>query len=107
MITNNLLEWHGESWSTMNAWNGNGFECYACHRQFSKNAHLDQHLKSPVHLQQIYHCPNKSRCGLQFKTLAAMFNHLESESCGYIKFARVQNNVGNFLSTQQRTIGFV
>ena len=107
MITNNLLEWHGETtWSSTSAWNGNQYECYLCHRQFAKNADLDRHLKSPTHLQQIYHCPNKMRCGSQFKTLAAMFNHLESESCGFIKFAGVQKNVGNFLSSGQRTIGF-
>ena len=106
MITNNLLEWHGESWSTQNAWNGDEYECYLCHREFAAQQHLDQHLKSPAHLQEIYHCPNKLRCGSQFKTLASMFNHLESESCGFIKFNGVQKNVGNFLSGQQKLLGF-
>ena len=106
MITNNLLEWHQETWSTDQAWNGRGFECYLCHRQFAADRHLDQHLSSPAHMQKIYHCPNTLECGSQFTTLAAMFNHLESESCGYIKFKGVQRNVGSFLSGKQKTIGF-
>ena len=46
------------------------------------------------------------RCESQFKTLAAMFNHLESESCGFIKFNGVQSNVGDILAGNQRLIGF-
>lgn len=52
IFTNNLLEWHGP-WSASKAWNGCGFECYLCHRQFSGQRGLDQHLKSPVHMQEI------------------------------------------------------
>ncbi len=57
-------------------------------------------------MQELYHCPNKVRCGLQFKTLAGMFNHLESESCGFIKFNGVQSKVGNILAGNHRLIGF-
>ena len=57
-------------------------------------------------MQEIYHCPNKMRCGSQFKTLASMFNHLESESCGFIKFNGVQSNVGSILAGNQRLISF-
>lgn len=108
IITNNLLEWHGEAetWSIDNAWNGHTYQCYLCRRQFAAMGDLDRHLKSPAHMQEIYHCPNKMRCGSQFKTLAAMFNHLESESCGFIKFSGVQSNVGGFLAGNQRLIGF-
>lgn len=67
---------------------------------------LDQHLKSPTHLREIYHCPNRARCGAQFKTLAGMFNHLESESCGFIRFDGVQRNVVPILAGNQRLIGF-
>ncbi|KAI4185736.1 MAG: hypothetical protein LQ346_005833 [Caloplaca aetnensis] len=105
-ITNNLLEWRqGETWSAGNAWNGRGYECYLCHRRFNNTRNLAQHLKSPAHMHEIYHCPKRA-CGTQFKTLAAMLNHLESESCGFIKFGGVQRNVGGILSGQQRTIGF-
>ena len=57
-------------------------------------------------MQEIYHCPNKMRCGSQFRTLAGMFNHLESESCGFIKFNGVQRNVAGILAGKQRLIGF-
>lgn len=106
IITNNLLEWHGETWSTENAWNGHTYQCYLCRRGFTATGDLDRHLKSPAHMQEIYHCPNKVRCGSQFKTLAGMFNHLESESCGFIKFSGVQSNVGGILAGNQRMIGF-
>ena len=109
IITKNLLEWHeGESstWSPNQAWNGRGYECYLCHRQFRGTPDLEKHLKSPVHMQNIYHCPNKRECTKQFKTLAGMFNHLESESCGFIKFDGVKAGVGNVLMGGQRLIGF-
>lgn len=105
LITNNLLEWHEETWSTDHAWNGCGYECYLCCRVFHGMSDLDKHLKSPTHMQDIYHCPN-GRCGSQFKSLAGMFNHLESESCGFIKFDGVQRNVRPILAGSQRLIGF-
>lgn len=106
LITNNLLEWHEDaSWSPNSAYNDNRYECYICHREFGSMRGLKQHLDSPVHKQEIYHCPNKIQCGSQFKTLAAMFNHLESGSCGFMKFSAVQKNVNGFLMGQ-RTIGF-
>ncbi|KAG8529016.1 uncharacterized protein KY384_006706 [Bacidia gigantensis] len=104
LFTNKLLEWKDdreETWSTSNAYNGHDYECYLCHRCFRAPAHLDQHLKSPAHMQQIYHCPNSKNCGLQFKTLAAMFNHLESESCRFTKFEAVQRNMTNFFNGGQ------
>jgi hypothetical protein len=62
-ITNNLLEWRqGETRSAGNAWNGNGYERYLCHRQFTPSTGLNNHLKSPTHMQELYHCP-KSACG--------------------------------------------
>ena len=106
IITNNLLEWHEGTWSTKDTWNGHTYQCYLCRRGFAAVGDLDSHLKSPAHMQEIYHCPNKVRCGSQFKSLAGMFNHLESESCGFIKFAGVQSNVGGILAGKQRLIGF-
>lgn len=101
IITKKLIGWHEETWHTGNAWNGSFFECYLCHKQFNRNASLDQHLKSPTHLQNIYHCPSRS-CGSNFRTLASMFNHLESEKCGFIKFAGVNKNVNNFFSSNRQ-----
>jgi len=35
-----------------------------------------------------------------------MFSHLESESCGFIKYEGVQKSVEGILSGQQKMIGF-
>lgn len=44
-------------------------------------------------------------CGREFSALAALFNHLESEACGSVRFDDVQENVGGILSGR-RMIGF-
>ncbi|KAK1676916.1 zinc finger protein [Colletotrichum godetiae] len=75
-------------------------ECYLCHRAFSTLKGLNQHLNSPIHQQKLYHCPNH-RCGREFTTLAAAINHLESESCGYMRFKAVQQNVGQILDPRR------
>ncbi len=48
-------------------------------------------------LQALYHCPNRN-CRLDFKTLAAIINHLESEACGATRFETVQNKIHNIVS---------
>ncbi|KAI9712242.1 MAG: hypothetical protein M1828_001720 [Chrysothrix sp. TS-e1954] len=110
VITNKLLAWKQESntWSTENAWNyqRSVFECYFCHKGFKSTKALDAHLQSPVHSQKIYHCPDKAGCGMLFKSLAGLFNHWESESCGYVKFEILQENVHDFMFGKQRAIGF-
>ena len=106
VVTNKAIGWYDdESWDTDNAYNGNYYECYICHREFNRQRDLDQHLYSPTHQQEIYHCPN-GKCAKQFKTLAAMFNHLESESCGFAKFGRVNQCVDRLFASGQRQIGF-
>lgn len=103
-ITGRLLEYPTErslsaSWDPVSAWNGHdGYECYLCHRVFSAPQGLRQHITSAVHATRLYHCPNsRGRCVKTFPSLAAMFNHLESESCGYIRFEAVGKNVDRFL----------
>ncbi|KAL3458072.1 hypothetical protein BJX64DRAFT_280130 [Aspergillus heterothallicus] len=81
---------------TSKAWNGSGWECYMCHKRFTKRAGLESHLNSPVHQQKIYHCPN-AKCLKEFATLAGVFNHLESEACSFMRFDRVQKQVGDVL----------
>jgi len=54
--------------------------------------------------QALYHCPNRN-CGKEFVTLAATINHLESESCGAMRFATVQRNIGDIV-TGNRLITF-
>ncbi|RAL16078.1 C2H2-type zinc finger protein [Aspergillus homomorphus CBS 101889] len=108
-ITNKLLEWHdsdsGEYLASSNAYNGSAWECYICHKPFSNVSSLNQHLNSPTHKQRIYHCPNVRKCKKQFPILAALFNHLESESCSYMRFEKVQKHAQD-LFTGRKLMGF-
>ncbi|KAI0386063.1 hypothetical protein F5Y04DRAFT_163258 [Hypomontagnella monticulosa] len=101
-ISKNLIGWQGSPTVTYSAtdraWNGDGWECYFCHREFNTCNGLNQHLNSPAHQQALYHCPNRNRCGREFKTLAAVMNHLESESCSFTRFENVQRTVGDIVS---------
>ena len=96
------IEWH--DWTPNRAWNGDSYECYLCNGEFSSMNGLQAHVNSSVHHQKIYHCP-QGRCGKEFTALASLFNHLESESCGYIRFDNVGRNVNSFL-TGNRLIAF-
>ncbi|KAK5994365.1 Zinc finger Xfin-like protein [Cladobotryum mycophilum] len=78
------------------SWNGDSYECYLCHRDFSQLAGLNQHLNSPRHQQALYHCPNRS-CDKDFKSLAGIINHLESEACGCTRFEKVQRQIENVI----------
>ena len=77
-------------------WNGRGYECYICHEVFYTLKRLEQHVNSPVHMQKVYHCWGRG-CFRGFTTLAGLFNHLESESCGAMRFEAVQRNMGDFI----------
>lgn len=94
VITTKQLTWQAEvDGATYEAngstWNGQSYECYLCHREFNQLRGLTQHLHSPAHKSKIYRCPNRG-CADEFKSLAALFNHLESERCGFMRFAQVQ-----------------
>ncbi|GAB0145854.1 hypothetical protein EsHS_00006273 [Epichloe bromicola] len=101
IITEKLLSWSGATSheATERAWNSvyEAYQCYFCGRLFDRLTSLNQHLSSPIHQQKLYHCPNR-RCGREFTTLAAVINHLESESCEYMRFEAVQKNVKNILN---------
>jgi hypothetical protein len=102
VITNKQIEWHKEKnvkySATNRAFNGSYWECYVCHNEFTTVNALNAHLNSSVHKQKVYRCPNtKSKCGKQFVTLAGLFNHLESEACAFMRFEKVQRQVGNVL----------
>jgi hypothetical protein len=108
VITNKLLTWDNGSnadyVATNASWNGYYFECYLCHHQFTSLIGLNRHLSSPTHKQKLYHC-FVSRCGKQFSALAPLFNHLESESCGAVRFGQVQR-VATGIMTGQKKIAF-
>ncbi|KAK3896692.1 hypothetical protein C8A05DRAFT_39760 [Staphylotrichum tortipilum] len=101
VITNNLIDWYGSTQyeATDSAYNyrRGGWECYLCHRLFALRTGLNQHLNSPVHQENLYHCPNRG-CGKEFTTLAAIINHLESESCGFTRFNNVQRGINDMIS---------
>ncbi|OAL48484.1 hypothetical protein IQ07DRAFT_543416 [Pyrenochaeta sp. DS3sAY3a] len=108
IFTKNLLTFQEsdvETIATGAAFNGSSYECYLCHREFNSLRGLNQHLNSPTHSQSLYHCPNRS-CARDFVSLASMFNHLESESCSFIRFEKVQENVQNIITGRQRLLGF-
>ncbi|KAH7139334.1 hypothetical protein B0J11DRAFT_41243 [Dendryphion nanum] len=110
LITKKLLTYHDSSFATLeptdHCWNGSFWECYLCHGEFKEWHGLKQHLNSPKHRQKTYHCPGKVSCGKEFTSLAALFNHLESESCGAMRFETVQRNVGGILSGGRKMIAF-
>ncbi|OAX79326.1 hypothetical protein ACJ72_06357 [Emergomyces africanus] len=106
IITNRQIEWHGEAnakyIATNRAYNGHFWECYICHREFNTKESLNQHANSPVHQQNIYHCPNKmGNCQKAFSTVAGLFNHLESEACTFMRFDKVQQHVTSVFQGQK------
>ncbi|EMR67222.1 putative zinc finger protein [Eutypa lata UCREL1] len=107
IVSKKLIGWHGSSKyeATGQAWNGSAWECYFCHRDFNTKTGLDQHLNSPIHQQNLYHCPNRMDCGKDFKSLAGVMNHLESESCGFTRFEKVQTGFRGVVGGD-RLIGF-
>ncbi|KAL4779081.1 hypothetical protein BJX76DRAFT_365554 [Aspergillus varians] len=98
VITHKQIGWKEEENAQYSAnfhsWNGDGYECYLCHREFRSVHSLNQHLNSSTHKQQVYHCPNRG-CAKPFAALAGLFNHLESESCAFMRFEKVQESVGS------------
>lgn len=97
LITNKELAWHGEKTYTINptaAWNpwSKAFECYLCYKLHMTLTGLKKHLESSRHQQSLYHCVKRS-CGKEFKTLAALINHLQSESCKIMGLQQVQKSI--------------
>ncbi|KAK3496138.1 hypothetical protein B0T13DRAFT_448565 [Neurospora crassa] len=97
-ICKNLISWHGgeskpDRWTcTDSAWNGFGWACGLCSRVCRTRADLNKHLNSPAHYTVLYHCPNRN-CPSEFKTLASIISHLESESCSFMLFDTVQKRM--------------
>ncbi|KAJ5787620.1 Zinc finger C2H2 [Penicillium paradoxum] len=73
------------------AFNGTFWECYLCKGEFHSANALNAHVNSPVHEEEIYHCLKMDGgCDKYFVSLGALFNHLESGSCGYVGFNGVR-----------------
>ncbi|KAK9365619.1 hypothetical protein V1509DRAFT_632564 [Lipomyces kononenkoae] len=98
VITRPMLTMPGydnvEPIATELAWNGYGYQCYICTKAFQYLYALNNHLKSPVHQQDMYRCP-KSSCGRTYKVLSGLVQHVESESCGIMRFMHVQQQARN------------
>jgi hypothetical protein len=108
LLTNKLLTYVDsdiQNIATSATWNGSSYECYICHRDYDTLRALNQHLNSLVHSEKLYHCPNRS-CNREFVRLASLFNHLESESCNFVRFEKVQQHVHNFITGRQKLLGF-
>lgn len=103
-ITTPQIGWYDEPesmyQSTSSAWNGSAWECALCHRNHNSRRALDQHLNSSVHQRNIYHCPKRD-CAREFATLAGLLQHLESEACGYIRFEKMQRQIGSLLTSNR------
>ncbi|ATY65703.1 zinc finger protein, putative [Cordyceps militaris CM01] len=100
LIAKRMIGWNGvrTAYEASSAtWNGVGYECYLCHRNFGSLQGLSQHLNSATHQQSLYHCPNRN-CR-DFKTLAGIINHLESETCGIARFETVQKAVSQTIGS--------
>ncbi|KUJ09926.1 uncharacterized protein LY89DRAFT_597106 [Mollisia scopiformis] len=80
--------------ATERSWNGHAFQCVLCTRQFGALHSLNTHMKSPVHEQNLYHCPGRN-CAREYKLLSGLVQHVESESCGVMRFAAVQQQARN------------
>jgi hypothetical protein len=83
------------------AWNGSSYECYLCHTGFRTLPSLNQHLASPRHQEKVYFCPLSSCC-VEFTTLSALCQHIESERCGVGRFERVQNAMDSIVGRMGR-----
>ncbi|KAF5656031.1 zinc finger OZF [Fusarium circinatum] len=71
------------------------YECYFCGDLFGRLSNLNQHLASPRHQQELYHCPNEE-CSREFTTLAGMVGHLERRGCRFLRLEAVQDGILGF-----------
>ncbi|CAE7081179.1 unnamed protein product [Rhizoctonia solani] len=100
---NRLITGTAKTWATKKAWNGHAYECYFCNKEFRALPRLNQHLASPVHEQDLYHCPKLGhRCKAQFKTLSGLCQHIEDGSCGVARFKLVQDSMDNLVRGMKR-----
>ncbi|KAG2067376.1 hypothetical protein BDR04DRAFT_1080607 [Suillus decipiens] len=83
--------------ATEQSWNGRAYECVLCHAQFQTLRDLNRHLASPRHEEKVYRCPLRT-CQTHFVSLSALCQHIESESCGVMKFKAVQDAMDRIFS---------
>jgi hypothetical protein len=101
LLTSGTASDNTRYYASSRSWNGNGYECYLCHKSYTLLASLNQHLASPVHQDKIYICPS-STCRSRFTALSALCQHIESEKCGVSKFKVVQHTMDSLLGQMGR-----
>ncbi|KAF8131570.1 hypothetical protein EV363DRAFT_1330402 [Boletus edulis] len=87
--------------ATERSWNGYAYECVLCHSTFGALADLNRHLASPRHQERMYRCPLQT-CLMRFNTLSGLCQHVESESCGILKFRAVREGMDDLLRDMGR-----
>ncbi|KAG8219330.1 hypothetical protein J3R82DRAFT_213 [Butyriboletus roseoflavus] len=89
--------------ATERSWNcfANAYECVLCHGTFRTLDALNRHLASPRHEERSYRCP-LSTCLTKFHTLSALCQHVESESCGVLRFKAAQEGMDGLLDNMHR-----
>ncbi|KAG9313887.1 hypothetical protein JVU11DRAFT_4655 [Chiua virens] len=87
--------------ATERSWNGSAYECVLCHSTFRELVDLNRHLASPRHQEKIYRCPMSS-CLARFNTLSGLCQHVESESCGVLRFRMVREGMDSLLNDMHR-----
>ncbi|KAN0100149.1 hypothetical protein V8E55_000133 [Tylopilus felleus] len=82
--------------ATQRSWNGSAYECVLCHSGFRTLDDLNRHLASPRHKEKTYRCP-LTTCLAKFSTLSGLCQHVESESCGVLRFRAVRDGMDHLL----------
>ncbi|EEY19413.1 conserved hypothetical protein [Verticillium alfalfae VaMs.102] len=75
----------------------NAWETDLCHQVFNLRSSLNQHLNSPAPQQALYHCP-KHEMPQEVCNAGALFNRLESETCGAMRFDDVERHAQAMLN---------
>ncbi|EJC99644.1 uncharacterized protein FOMMEDRAFT_92837 [Fomitiporia mediterranea MF3/22] len=91
-----------EYYATERSWNGQAYECFLCRKEFRTLYALNQHLRSPRHLQKMYHCPKRG-CNKEFSALSSLCQHVEGGSCG----ARQMGVVEDVMEYLERGMGLM
>lgn len=95
-------------WASEASWNGFGYECILCHKEFRMLSSLNAHLESPVHDERIYRCPSRwDGCDAEFNTLSAILQHVERSTCGVTRFRpQVRSLLDGVTHGSMRTLTF-
>lgn len=98
VIINNQADWlHSGSLDSASPETGEGYKCFTCYRTFQSPLQLQAHLRFPMDHPEarnprVYRCLDRSgHCDKAFVSLAALFKHLETQSCGTMSFDTVQH----------------